>query len=509
MYTKVNSMMVQGIDGLFISVETDVSAGLPEFSMVGYLSSEVREARERVRISLKNSGFTLPPRRITVNLSPADLRKEGTSFDLAVALGILASYGHLPEQCLRRLAVIGELGLDGGVRPVPGVLSMVGAAKEAGVSGCIVPKENEAEGALVEEMAVAGVENLPEAVRLLQTPGAWQERIREPVWTPEDRPNYGEDFSEVNGQIALKRAAEVAAAGMHNLLMIGPPGSGKTMVARRIPTILPELTRKESLEVSKIYSVCGLLPPDRPLKTERPFRAPHHTASYQSLVGGGRVPKPGELSLANRGVLFLDELPEFSRMALEVLRQPLEAHKICISRLNGTYEFPSHFLLVAAMNPCPCGYYPDRNRCSCTEGEVARYLGRISSPLLDRFDLCTEVKDVPSQQLWRRERGKTSLEIRREVQRVHEIQKARYGEEKICFNGSLGGRETEKYCQMDREGERLLKKAYEKMNLSVRGYHKILKTARTIADLDKEELIREPHISEAVFYRTLDDKYRK
>ena len=507
MYTKVNSMMVQGIDGLFISVETDVSAGLPEFSMVGYLSSEVREARERVRISLKNSGFALPPRRITVNLSPADLRKEGTSFDLAVALGILASYGHLPEQCLRRLAVIGELGLDGGVRPVPGVLSMVGAAKEAGISGCIVPKANEAEGALVEEMAVAGVEDLPEAVRLLQTPGAWQERIRKPVWTPEDRPNYDVDFSEVNGQIALKRAAEVAAAGMHNLLMIGPPGSGKTMVARRIPTILPELTRKESLEVSKIYSVCGLLPPDRPLKTERPFRAPHHTASYQSLVGGGRVPKPGELSLANRGVLFLDELPEFPKVSLEVLRQPLEDRTVRISRVQGSYLFPADCMVVAAMNPCRCGYYPDRSRCQCGEAEVKRYLRRISRPLLDRMDLCVEAPAIGFEAVRAEGENETSAQIRSRVREAWERQRHRLRDAGIDCNAQMTGRHVKTYCRLDEQEESMMAHIFEKLGLSARAYHRILKVARTIADLDGEDKIMERHLGEALGYRGLEQRF--
>lgn len=508
MFSSIISAVISGVSCIPVKVEADVSNGLPLFSMVGYLSSRVKEAQERVRTALKNTGFSFPARRITVNLSPADIRKEGTGFDLPIAAALLCAFGSLEAEQVRDVCMVGELSLNGEVKGVQGILPIVDTAAKAGCRLCIIPRENLKETEFLDNIPILGVGSLRELLECAGRPDWGAVKNPPKKWEyQEEKPE--EDLSDIFGQEAAKRAAVIAAAGFHNLLLIGSRGAGKTMIASRIPGIFPGLSREEGMEVSGIYSAAGLLSSTKPVLKKRPFRAPHHTISPTALAGGGRIPRPGEITLAHKGVLFLDELPEFSRMALEVLRQPLEAHKICISRLNGTYEFPSHFLLVAAMNPCPCGYYPDRNRCSCTEGEVARYLGRISSPLLDRFDLCTEVKDVPSQQLWRRERGKTSLEIRREVQRVHEIQKARYGEEKICFNGSLGGRETEKYCQMDREGERLLKKAYEKMNLSVRGYHKILKTARTIADLDKEKLIREPHISEAVFYRTLDDKYRK
>lgn len=507
MYTKVNSMAVQGIDGRVIFVETDVSSGLPEFSMVGYLSSEVREARERVRISLKNSGFSLAPRRITVNLSPADLRKEGTSFDLAVALGILASYGCLPQVNFVNLAVIGELGLDGSVHPVPGVLSMVAAAKEAGISACMVPKANEAEGALVEGIGVMGVNSLTEAVQVLSTSGGWRNADRTLMEVSEDGPRYDVDFGEVNGQAVLKRAAEVAAAGRHNLLMIGPPGSGKTMIAKRIPTILPDLTRSESLEVSKIYSVCGLLSPERPLKRERPFRTPHHTASYQALVGGGRVPRPGEISLANHGVLFLDELPEFSKISLEVLRQPLEERTIQISRVYGSYQFPADCMVVAAMNPCRCGYYPDRNRCQCSDADVKRYLHRVSRPLLDRMDLCVEAPAVGYEAVRKKGGNESSDQIRRRVKFAWERQMIRFEGLNISCNAQMSGRQVKKFCLLGEREERMMEHMFDTLGLSARAYHRILKVARTIADLDGEDEIRERHLGEAIGYRGIEQRF--
>ncbi|WP_434309308.1 YifB family Mg chelatase-like AAA ATPase [Hominifimenecus sp. rT4P-3] len=507
MYTKVNSMAIQGIDGQVISVETDVSAGLPEFSMVGYLSSEVREARERVRISLKNSGFSLAPRRITVNLSPADLRKEGTSFDLAVALGILASYGCLPDAELTNLAAIGELGLDGSVHSVPGVLSMVAAAREAGISACIVPKANEAEGALVEEIRVIGVDSLPEAVHLLSTSGGWRNIAQTLGNVLEDKPQYEVDFCEVNGQAALKRAAEVAAAGMHNLLMIGPPGSGKTMIAKRIPTILPELTRSESLEVSKIYSVCGLLSPVSPLKRERPFRAPHHTVSYRALVGGGRVPRPGEISLANRGVLFLDELPEFSKISLEVLRQPLEERTVQISRVYGSYQFPADCMVVAAMNPCRCGYYPDRNRCQCSDADVKRYLQRVSRPLLDRMDLCVEAPAIGYEAVRGKGENENSDQIRKRVKSAWERQTIRFKGLGISCNAQMTGKQVKKFCLLGEQEEAMMERIFDTLGLSARAYHRILKVARTIADLDGEDEIKEQHLGEAIGYRGLEQRF--
>ena len=508
MFSSILSAAISGVNCVPVRVEADVSNGLPLFSMVGYLSTRVKEAQDRVCTALRNSGFSLPAKRVTVNLSPADIRKEGTGFDLPIAAALLCSFGFLDKEQVRGVCMAGELSLNGEVKGIRGILPIVEAAIKCGCKLCVIPKENLKETEFLDTIPILGVESLDEAMACAKKPG-WGAKKNPPrVWeNQEEEPE--EDFSDILGQEAAKRAAVIAAAGFHNLLFIGARGSGKTMIANRIPGIFPGLSREEGLEISGIYSAAGLLSGENPILYKRPFRQPHHTISPKAMAGGGRIPQAGEITLAHRGVLFLDELPEFSRAALETLRQPLEAHKICISRINGTYEFPADFLLVAAMNPCPCGYYPDRNRCSCTDGEVSRYLGRISGPLLDRFDLCTEVKDVSADQLWNRKKGSTSLQIRREILRVHNIQKERYRNCGVSFNGSLSGKDVEVYCQTDREGERLLKKAYEKMNLSMRGYHKILKTARTIADLDNEERIQEKHVAEAVFYRNLDNKYRK
>lgn len=498
MYCKVTSGTVLGVGGMLIKVEADVSDGLPAFSMVGMLSSEVKEAGERVRTALKNSGFKLPPKRITVNLSPADIRKEGSAFDLPIALAVLANLGYIESTELKNVLVIGELGLNGDVNRVSGVLPIVCAAMEKGCALCIVPADNAKEAAVISDITVIGVRTLKEAIQTLVNPdGAAKAAFENAAGS---RHTEALDFSEIAGQEAQKRAAEVAAAGMHNLLMIGPPGSGKTMVASRIPTLLPKPEFEESLEITKVYSVLGLLDNELPFISERPFRAPHHTITRSAMTGGGRRPLPGEISLADKGVLFLDELPEFEQSVLEVLRQPLEDGRIVISRVHGSCVFPADFMLVAAMNPCKCGYYPS-DRCRCTGEQVRRYLGRISRPLLDRIDISVEVPKLEFSQLAEAPAGESSETMRKRVEAARERQTWRYRGSRYCCNGRLDGRGVREFCRPDREGMKLLEKAYKNLGLTARSYHKLLKVARTIADLEQSDSITRKHISEALLYR--------
>lgn len=508
MFCRVHSGAIHGIEGIQIEVEVDLSDGLPSLNMVGMLSAEIKESSERVRTALKNSKFTIPPKRITINLSPANIRKQGTLYDLPIAVGILTSMGYIKKENLEQVFIVGELSLDGKVNPIKGVLPLVYAARQAEISCCIVPKKNAKEGAAVDQIRVIGVNSLLEVLTVLKNPEAFQGE--EGVCFDEEKmQSVSEevDFSEVSGQEALKRAAQIAAAGMHNLLMMGAPGSGKTMIARRIPTILPPMTWEESIELTKIYSVAGLLSDKNPLVVKRPFRAPHHTISASSLAGGGTIPKPGEVSLSNYGVLFLDELPEFSKTVLEVLRQPMEDRKILVSRVHGSYEFPTNFMLVAAMNCCGCGYYPDRNRCNCKETQVARYLGRISRPLLDRIDICMEVSsieytDIRGQKKKKFSKGEDSKTMRERVMRAREVQRIRYQGEKINTNSELSASQIQCYCKIDTAGEVLLEQAFARLKLTARGYNRILKVARTIADLDGEEQITRRHLSEAICYRS-------
>lgn len=508
MFSKVYSAGVKGIEGYCVQVEADISSGMPQFLMVGYLASEVKEAADRVRTAFQNTGLALPVKRITVNLAPACVRKAGSRFDLPVAAALLGAMGLIPAEGLKEVMIAGELSLNGQVLGIPGVLALVETAREQGIRRCIVPMSNAREGAVLEGVEVFGVSSLQELLELLLHPEAAEPvRVDAAKLLAQAQENCGEDFAEINGQALVRRAAEIAAAGMHNFLMIGPPGSGKTMIAKRIPGILPPLSLPESLEISKIYSIAGLLPRGEPLMTRRPFRAPHHTATPEALSGGGRVPMPGEISLSSHGILFLDELPEFHRTSLEILRQPLEEHEICISRAAGTFVYPAEFMLVAAMNPCACGYYPDRNQCRCAQPEINRYLGRVSQPLLDRIDICTEAPRLSYEELTGVRENESSALIRERVRRAHQMQQERYRELPIRFNSRLDKRGVEKYCPLGRKEQELLRHAFIKMNLSARAYHKIIKVARTIADLEQEERILSRHIMEAVCYRAPDRKF--
>lgn len=494
------------MEAAVICVEADVCDGLPVFSMVGYLASEVKEARERVRIAIKNSGFLLKPRHITVNLSPADVRKEGTSYDLPAAVAVLTAFGHIFQENLKDILIVGELSLDGRVKPVNGILPVLFEARKQGFSSCMLPFDNWEEASRFEGIQVIGVKSLGEAADFFNK----GRKPQKPSWSQKKREEKERipDFLEIAGQENLKRALMLAAAGWHNALMIGPPGSGKTMAARRVPGILPQLSKTEALEISRIYSAAGLLKEPPYFMTKRPFRAPHHTITPTALAGGGTRARVGEITLAHGGVLFLDELLEFKRAALEVLRQPMEEGKIQISRLHGSCVFPAEFLFLAAMNPCSCGYYPDTEKCTCTPGERKQYFSRLSGPVLDRIDLNIEVSQVEFEDI-RGGRGKeSSAQMAQRVAEARKIQARRYEKERITFNGQLSGGLLKKYIRIGVGEESFLEKIFEKKELTARAYFRVLKVARTIADLDGEERIGKAHLAEAVFYRSLDKKYR-
>lgn len=505
-FSQILSAELKGLEVKFIRVEADLSNGLPAFHMVGYLSAEVKEAGERVRTAIRNLGIQMPAKKIIINLSPGNVRKRGASFDLPIALAILVSMGVIEEEKLSGTLVTGELGLKGEIRPVAGVLPIVDEARRAGVSACIVPEDNLREGSLINGIKVIGAGSLSGLCDYLRE---GRKRKKEPcAGVPAVQPEHNTaDFCDIKGQKAVKRAAEIAVAGGHNLLMMGPPGSGKSMIASRIPTILPPLTMEESLEITKIYSIQGLLEKNQPLITRRPFREVHHTATKSSLIGGGNIPGPGEITLASKGVLFLDELAEFPKAVLEALRQPLEERRIQIVRSQGTYVFPADFMLVAATNPCPCGNYPDFNKCICTPYQVRQYLGKLSQPFLSRIDICIEVPKLKYDVLSGTGKEETSEQIRSRIVRARKRQQDRYQEAGISANAALNTEGIKNYCALGKEQEKMMSSAYRTLELTARTYHKVLKVARTIADLDEKETIENRHLREALSYRMLDKKY--
>ena len=546
MFSRVISAAVYGIDAYIVNVETDVGFGLPTFDMSGALGSKVREAKDRVRVAIKNSGIELTPQKIVINISPANIRKEGTIYDLPIAIGILAANGCFDLKILENVLIIGEVSLDGSINPVKGVLPMVCAAKEEGIDNCIIPKANIAEGRIMNNINIYGVETLSQTIEILKNIAVIDgsrknikqadvksgecnksdgninndtynvlERSRVKFTYGSEVKNnnhscsYNIDYSDISGQEAAKRATMIAVSGMHNIMYIGPPGSGKTMLAQRIPTIMPDMDYEEQLRLTKIYSVAGLLDSEGGIMVKRPFRNPHHTITQAALLGGGAVPRPGEITLSEGGVLFLDEMTEFNQVIMEALRQPLEDKVITLVRVNAAYTYPAHFMLAAAINPCKCGYYPDRNRCHCSEYDIRRYIGRISNPMWDRFDMCVKVDEVSYEVM--RNKGNVdtiynSTDMKNKVEAARQMQKDRFKKLDINYNSQMGVREIHKYCTLNVECNELMERMYKQHNMSARAYNKVLKTARTIADLKGSVNIEKEHLTEALFYKNCEVK---